>query len=298
MSYEVVPADGGYKHYFFAFTPKCVRFQEGEPCRKYEFGFKSLSAEPGFIPDDCIDDSHLSKQIIKSVGSAIHDHAEIHGGTKAVRRTQAPVARFIVLCPPGICAITTAVHLCRANENAFTEWLVRIDHRLRCACYKSPSEALGRLSMIADTIADVGSGNHWANPRSPEAQWIKYIDRAWLEANVYYADDASHEKIRGSVPMTHPDDVDWEDMRLLLSLNVISAEEDTVAVILADVDSDSWIIDAEPFPAVERNARVGEMFHMMFENNEWKRSFMGTFETKGTERRRRVGSVPPEEDEY
>ncbi|KAG6359046.1 hypothetical protein INS49_012566 [Diaporthe citri] len=284
-----------------------MRLQDGHPCQDDQFGVTNLSGKPGFIPNDGINESNLSKHIVECVGGVVKSYDadnymqinyEAPHIQAAVMRANMPLARFIVHCPPCISAVTTAVHLCQGNEDAITEWLVRVDHRLGCACCPSTDSALARLSMIADTIVDAKTGHHWAKPNSPEARWMKYIDRAWLEGVLYHADDAD-DKTPASTPSSskHVTDAghDYAGIRQLLSFEG-KVRENTVAVILADVDSASWIINAAPFPTVKRQPRTGEMFHV--EDNivtkTFKRSFLGTFETKGALKRRRVASPPPE----
>ena len=145
--------------------------------------------------------------------------------------------------------------------------------------------------MIADTIVDVGSGHHRAKPNSPEVRWMKSIDRAWIESVLYNADDQSPT----STPDTTTAGNDYAGIRDLLAFEG-KVRENTVAVILADVDSASWIINAAPFPTVKRQPRAGEMFHVKhdFMTKTLNRSFLGTFETKGALKRRKAVSPPPE----
>lgn len=71
---EVVPGKNkGYKHHFFAFTPECMRLRDGHPCQDGQFGVTNLSGKPGFLPNDGIGDSNLSKQIIKCIGSVVSE---------------------------------------------------------------------------------------------------------------------------------------------------------------------------------------------------------------------------------
>lgn len=150
--------------------------------------------------------------------------------------------------------------------------------------------------MIADTIVDTGSGHHWAKPNSPEAQWVKCIDRAWLEGILYeYANDHDSASTPSSDIPTTSAGHDYAGIRQLLTFEG-KVRENTVAVILADVDNASWIINAAPFPTVKRPPRTGEMFHIKHDGlaKTFNRSFLGTFETKGALKRRRVASPAPE----
>lgn len=149
--------------------------------------------------------------------------------------------------------------------------------------------------MIANTIVDTKTGHHWAKPNSPEARWMKYIDRAWLEGVLYHhEDDGTSASTPSSSKPAADVGHDYKGIRHLLSFEG-KVRENTVAVILADVDSASWIINAAPFPTVKRQPRTGEMFHVKeeFLNKTFSRSFLGTFETKGALKRRRVASPPP-----
>ena len=139
-STEVVPANKGYRHFFFAFTPECMRLEDGVPCQDNQFGVTNLSGKPGFVPNDCISDSNLSKQIVKCVGAVVSEfdasnymqiNYEAPDIQAAVMHANMPLARFIVHCPPCISAITTAVHLCQENEDAITQWSVRIESVLQ-----------------------------------------------------------------------------------------------------------------------------------------------------------------------
>lgn len=113
-----------------------MRLQDGHPCQDDQFGVTNLSGKPGFIPDDDIGESNLSKQIVKCIGSVVCEYSageymqinyEAPKIQAAVMHANMPLARFIIHCPPCISAITTAVHLCQANDDAITEWLVRVE---------------------------------------------------------------------------------------------------------------------------------------------------------------------------
>lgn len=123
-----------------------MRLQDGHPCQDDQFGVTNLSGKPGFIPNDGINESNLSKHIVKCIGSVVKeydasDYMQINYGAPeiqaAVMHANMPLARFIVHCPPCISAITTAVHLCQANEDAITEWLVRVESVLMSPCVSS-----------------------------------------------------------------------------------------------------------------------------------------------------------------
>lgn len=150
--------------------------------------------------------------------------------------------------------------------------------------------------MIADTIVDAGAGHHWAKPNTPQARWMKFIDRAWLEGVLYhYADDQTPTSTPSSSQNAADSGHDYAGIRHLLTFEG-KVRENTVAVILADVNSASWIINAAPFPTTKRLPRTGEMFHVKGDaiSKSFQRSFLGTFETKGAQKRRRVASPPPE----
>lgn len=149
--------------------------------------------------------------------------------------------------------------------------------------------------MIADTIVDVGTGHHRAKPNSPEVRWIKSIDRAWLESVLYNADDQSPASTPSSNTDTTNAGNDYAGIRDLLTFEG-KVRESTVAVILADVDSASWIINAAPFPTVKRQPRTGEMFHLKhnYVDKTYDRSYLGTFEAKGALKRRKGTSPPPD----
>lgn len=126
----------GYRHLLFAFTPDCMRLQDGQPCQDDQFGVSNLSGKPGFLPNDGIGESSLSKQIVKCIGSIVDtfdasNYMQINYEAPqiqaAVMQANMPLARFIVHCPPCISAITTAVYLCQKNDNDITEWSVRIE---------------------------------------------------------------------------------------------------------------------------------------------------------------------------
>lgn len=155
--------------------------------------------------------------------------------------------------------------------------------------------------MIADTIADVEAGNHWAKPSKPETTWVSYIDRAWLEQLLYNESDDSASSIKAShkTASTKQDassDRDYAGIRRMLTFDGL-AHSKTIAVILADVENSAWIINSKSFPVVKRHPRAGEMYGLKREsfasNADVKRTFMGTFATKGALKRRREDSPPP-----
>lgn len=149
--------------------------------------------------------------------------------------------------------------------------------------------------MIADTIVDAKAGHHWAKPNSPQVRWMQYIDRAWLEGVLYHADDQTSASTPSSSKDAADAAHDYAGIRQLLTFEG-KVRQKTVAVILADVDSASWILNAAPFPTVKREPRTGEMFHVKDDGvtSTVSRSFFGTFETKGGLKRRRVASPSPQ----
>lgn len=148
--------------------------------------------------------------------------------------------------------------------------------------------------MIADTIADVESGNHWADPLGPETNWIEYVDRAWLE-QLLYSEDTS--VVKTDEHDTDKESHDYAGLRQVLTFDG-PARSKTIAVILTDVENGAWIINSESFPVVNRLPRAGEMIHLKrmncAPNAKPERSFLGTFATKGALKRRREDSSPPE----
>lgn len=154
-----------------------------------------------------------------------------------------------------------------------------------------------RIEMIADTITDVESGHHRAKLNTPETDWVDYIDRAWVEKILYYKDDqGSSLKTAEHGKMDH----NYAEMRGMLTHNG-RIRSKTVAVILADLDNASWIINSSSFPAVKRQPRAGEMFSLKTEHfgtgGKFLRTFEGIFATTGGLKRRRVDSPPPEAEE-
>lgn len=49
--------------------PVCMRLQDGHSCQGEHVGVVNLYSKPGFIPDDGISESNLSKHIVKSNGA-------------------------------------------------------------------------------------------------------------------------------------------------------------------------------------------------------------------------------------
>lgn len=149
--------------------------------------------------------------------------------------------------------------------------------------------------MIVDTILDVESGHHWAKPEYEEAEWMEYIDRAWLE-QILYSEGVDDDMVVAARPEKAATSA--RDHRALGRLLTVDgrARTNTIAVILADFENSSCMISSAPFPATKRSLRAGEMIHlkkdtlrtMMFES-----IFAGTFAVKGALKRRREASPTP-----
>lgn len=163
--------------------------------------------------------------------------------------------------------------------------------------------------MIADTIADVESGNHWAKPISSKAEWLDYIDRIWLEQLLYNEqyDSRNSTSVHTETRSTR----DYVGLRQMLT-RTDGMRGKSTAVILADVENGAWILNSKPFPVVEQQPRAGEMYKLNFVRggpNDFehdfnfgrgftgtkgsKRTFFGTFPAKGLLKRRRDDSPPP-----
>lgn len=156
--------------------------------------------------------------------------------------------------------------------------------------------------MISDTIVDVESENHWAKPSSQQVEWIEYMDRAWLEQQLYDEAFDGKDLKNGSSnsPLNTKDTNSGRDhagIRQMLT-NSDCKRGKSIAVILADVENGAWILNSKPFPVVERQPRGGEMYKLKkvpeggLETKE-KRTFVGTFPAKGLLKRRRDDSPPP-----
>lgn len=167
-------------------------------------------------------------------------------------------------------------------------------HRLGSACCQGTASALERIEMVAATIADVESGNHWAEAYGLEAAWIHHLDRAWLDLLLYkaegddYSTSASKEK-----GITN---CNYAALRRMLTFDGRNRSS-TVAVILADGDNAAWILNSTSFPVVKRQPREGEMYSikrdLYLPGGKFFRTFVGNFVSKGTSKRRREDSPPP-----
>lgn len=157
--------------------------------------------------------------------------------------------------------------------------------------------------MVADTIADVEAGHHWAKPTDHQSWWIAYIDRRWLHRTLH---DRELD-LTGSASSSDGMQCDYTGVRKTLTLDFPARRVAAyVAVVLADVASASWIMDAAPFPPVERRPQAGEMYHVykdhvkvstkmqaVMASKRFERSFVGTFATTTSAKRRRDDSPPP-----
>lgn len=152
--------------------------------------------------------------------------------------------------------------------------------------------------MMADTIADVESGNHWAKPTASETIWISSIDRAWLEQLLYNENDDSESSTTTPVKTAsstrdNKSNHDYAGVRQMLTFDG-RVRSKTIAVILSDVENGGWIINSKSFPVVERTPRIGEMYKLKRKTGisvaDVERTFMGTFATKGALKRRREDS--------
>lgn len=154
---------------------------------------------------------------------------------------------------------------------------------------------------MSDSIADVESKNHWAKPFTLQVDWIDYIDRAWIEQQLY--DEAFDGKDSKNGSSKSPSKVkgtksgrDYAGICNMLTNSDCQRGKST-AVILADVENGAWILNSRPFPVVERQPRAGEMYKLkrVFEGGletKEKRTFVGTFPAKGLLKRRRDDSPP------
>ncbi|KAF3761004.1 hypothetical protein M406DRAFT_73454 [Cryphonectria parasitica EP155] len=175
----------------------------------------------------------------------------------------------------------------------------------RTACFLSGAFELTRIEMIADTIADVKSGNHWAKILSAETSWMEYMDHGWLEQILYNEETENASNGLSNAPLSmdtsSPTDTkldtsaahDDAGIRRMLTFDGM-ARSKAGAVILADVDHAGWIIDSPPFPAGTRPARTGDMYFMKSTvTGVAHRSFVGSFSVKDALKRRRNESPPP-----
>lgn len=115
----------------FAFTPEC-----DYGCTGGDFGVKGLSSNKGFLTNRSVEESPLPKAIKTALGNVIEEYDvdrylqvnyEVADLQADIMKASMPVARIVIFCPPCVSAITTAVAMCRDQENAIEEWRVRVE---------------------------------------------------------------------------------------------------------------------------------------------------------------------------
>lgn len=148
---------------------------------------------------------------------------------------------------------------------------------------------------------DVNSGFHWAKPGTEVMGWAKYIDTKWLEQAIWLQDLDTRFPLK--TPRLPP--CNEIGMRSMLRLQKpVQRPAHNVAVILADVQCASWIMESEPFPVVERAPQVGELYHMykdhvrismetdaILATRSFEGVILGTFATSASQQRR-LGDHP------
>ncbi|KUI55419.1 hypothetical protein VP1G_02843 [Cytospora mali] len=161
-----------------------------------------------------------------------------------------------------------------------------------------------------DTISDVETGNYIPEAETDDREdlWIPYIDRQWLkqlwrneESDLSIVDrpasDSAHYPSLGDYARV------GKMLRHDMSVQSIATH---VAVILADVPNASWIMKAAPFPVVEVEPVIGELYHVYKDHvrvsnrseavnasKSFERDFVGKFTMTGSSERRRHDSPPP-----
>ncbi|KAJ4396359.1 putative DNA helicase ino80 [Gnomoniopsis smithogilvyi] len=297
-SRDIVPIDHAFSQYLFAFSSVCTK-----SCTDDQLGARSLSSTGlDFFATPAAANT-FAQTIMASIetlmgADAINKFLQANQEAMEIQATvmgaKLPMMSVVVCVPPCAAIVTAALALCQQQKSHLTEWRVRIDHRNHCACCADITSALHRIEMIADTIADVESGNHRAKPCTDETLWITHIDRAWLD-NILYNELEENRTPKPSKELG-TNRHDYAGIRAMLT-KTGRTDHTTVAVILGDVDNAGWIINSAPFPAVRRQPRAGEIFSLKMSHpfsGSYHRSFLGTFATTGALKRRRVDSPPPE----
>ena len=300
----MVPTEPGkrFDAYLFVVTPPCLRARNG--CAAESWGVKNLGGPPAFLPEGGRPhESRLGRVLRESTATIdpfdVDKFLQVNFEAPEIQadltRHCLPLVRVFLYCPPCLCAVTTAVAVCVEQTDRVAQFLVRVDHRLRCSCALEGERLVERVRTLCDTMSDVETGFHWARPGDGRVGWMRYLDRDWIDRLLYEAEPEPRpdgEVEVGAGNALHGN----AEVRAVFTRAGRRFGCADKAVVLGDIANIGWIMNAPPFRSSGRPIQPGQIFVMNTDpaardGNRWKpRELVGTYTTRDARRRRLANS--------
>ena len=135
------------------------------------------------------------------------------------------------------------------GNKAYLSCTIRIDDRIAISCCSSDSTE-SRLASLLATLKQV-EGRKLGSERLIES-WIEYVDRVWLEQRLYHIERSDRPSSFGS-----PREATQE-----LFSEILTESRYTGVVILGELSSCNWIMQAAPFPWEAQMPKETEIYHL------------------------------------
>ena len=273
--------------FYFVFTPDCFRYNGVSRCFEASFGnvcFDLVGHKGvGYLAGKFRRGYRtLGNRIVDSMGikfdsqdlDFIHQVCPMIGGY-STQEAILPLATIYIYCAPCACSIRTALHTCsELIYYAHLSSLTRIDDRIDANCCSNNSKK-DRLLSVLDLIRQFEASQ--LQDKDIAIWWVPLVDRVWLEQRLYQLEESDDNCLHASSK---------EATKELFS-EFTAQSKYNGTVIVGELHSCSWMIQAAPFPWNTRMPRETEIFHvhthpvtgdeMDWRQINWQRTYLGTF---------------------
>lgn len=228
--------------FYFVFTPRCLE-DSYTKCYPSKFGSASLGQNgTSFLPPN------LPKHW--TLGQRITDMMDVHLGT------------VYIFTAPCLCAVRTALEVCARENGSVLRYMVRVDDRMSASCCPEETK-FARLSSIVGNMKEI----EISQTPGAIADWIKYVDRVWIEQRIYQLEDEIYDQA-----------VSTKFERTKELLKEIEGGFNWGCVFLGEVEHCAWMMQTAPFPWKAKMPKESEIYFLQWKNNlDWERKYIGTF---------------------
>lgn len=246
---------------FLEINPDCPAFINVEDAKKkWGLGPKINRA---LQKDPDIEKYQETLEKVSNISYDLQDKvADLLDPITAGLRTQSTLH---IYCPPCRCAIRTALILCHQRLSGGEVW-VRVDDRIPTTCCDAQDTAQLLQSLI-DTINAYELGQENVFPSGSRRRDVEYMDKEWIENRVYtlqvdlYAGEVHENRFKN-----------FENC-----LRDMEKGDGIHSVVLVEVSSGAWILQAAPFRKSPRMPKQTEVYKYRCR----KYPFSNSFDDKG-----------------
>ena len=271
----------GKTKFYFIFTSLCFSDDLETGCNEATLGFMSFRKQgQTFLPGPgttLAGEGQVGQRITKSlnVNFSYEDldmlrqaNYELSDFQNAALEANLPLGNVYVYCAPCVCAVRTALKICGEGSSKYLKYKTRVDDRISASCCPESTKTERLISLV--TAVKRIEATQITQTTGFNTDWIKYIDRVWIEQRVYRLEEELYAQ-------SAPRSATARGEELLAEFPLESKE--TGIVFLGELDQCLWMLQTQPFPWKARIPKETEIYKLekSTSSSAWERIYLGTY---------------------